>query len=108
LLIILGYTLYFCIWVMVSVLISAAMRRARDALLVLVGCWMIATVLLPRILPAIAADKIILPTGLKRKPQFTQHLQRLVTATIRMILTSQNSGNGRWRNTVSKKLKTFL
>ena len=77
LLIVLGYTLYFCIWVMVSVLISAAMRRARDALLVLVGCWMIATVLLPRILPAIAADKIILPTRIETEAAIHSALAKI-------------------------------
>lgn len=65
LMIILSYSLYFFIWVINSVLISAAMPRARDALLTLIGYWMFAVVLLPRILTGIAAEKVTLPTRIE-------------------------------------------
>lgn len=51
----LGYVLYLLLWVFGAVLVSAAVKRARDALLVLVGCWMVGVVLVPRIMPDLAA-----------------------------------------------------
>jgi ABC-2 type transport system permease protein len=65
LMIILGYSLYFFIWVIAAVLISAAVPRARDALLLLVGCWIATVILLPRVLPAIASENTILPTRIE-------------------------------------------
>ncbi|HEV2612949.1 MAG TPA: DUF3526 domain-containing protein [Noviherbaspirillum sp.] len=65
LMIILGYSLYLFIWVIGSVLISAVVPRARDALLLLVGIWMATVILLPRVLPGIAAEKAVLPTRIE-------------------------------------------
>jgi ABC-2 type transport system permease protein len=60
-----GYTMYLLLWVFVAVLVSASVARARDALLVLVGCWMLSVVLLPRIMPDIAAHAMPQPTRIE-------------------------------------------
>lgn len=76
-LIIVGYSLYFFIWVIGSVLVSAALPRARDALLVLVGCWIATVLLLPRILPVIAAEKFVLSTRIETDVAIHQSLAKV-------------------------------
>ena len=75
--IILGYSLYFFIWVIASVLISAATPRARDALLVLVGFWIVTVIFLPRILPGIAAEKALLPTRIETQVAIHESLAKV-------------------------------
>lgn len=60
-----GYSMYLLLWVFAAVLVSAAVARARDALLVLVGCWMVGVVLVPRIMPDIAAHALPQPTRIE-------------------------------------------
>lgn len=50
-----AYALYLLVWAVGAVLVSALMPRARDALLVLVGGWIVTTILLPRVMPDLAA-----------------------------------------------------
>lgn len=74
LIIMLGYALYFLIWVVISVLISAAVPRARDALLLLVACWIATVILLPRVLPGLAAERTVLPTRIETEAAIHQAL----------------------------------
>lgn len=76
LLIMLGYALYLLIWVVISVLISAAVSRARDALLLLVACWIATVILLPRVLPGLAAEITVLPTRIETEAAIHQALAR--------------------------------
>lgn len=77
LLIILGYSLYFFIWVIASVLISTSAPRARDALLVLIGIWITAVILLPRVLPGIAAEKAVLPSRIETDVAIHRELAKI-------------------------------
>lgn len=60
-----GYSFYLLIWVVLSVVFSASVSRARDALLGLVGLWILTVILLPRVLPEIASARIVLPTKIE-------------------------------------------
>lgn len=60
LLLALGYLAYLMAWAAASVFVSAAVPRARDALLLLIAAWMLAAVVIPRIAPEVA--QAILPT----------------------------------------------
>jgi ABC-2 type transport system permease protein len=62
---ILGYGIYLLSWVGLAVLVSAAVPKARDALIALVGLWIISVILLPRMLPDIASTLIPLPTRIE-------------------------------------------
>lgn len=77
LLIMLGYSLYFFIWVIAAVLISAIVPRARDALLLLVGCWIATVILLPRALPGIAAERTTLSTRIEADVAIHQALSKI-------------------------------
>ena len=56
-----AYALYLLLWSTGAVLVSALARRARASLLALCGCWVAMVVLLPRIVPDIAARLIERP-----------------------------------------------
>jgi ABC-2 type transport system permease protein len=60
-----GYAAYLLLWSTLAVLISASLPRARDALLVLVGCWIASTVVLPRLMPDVAAHQVERPTRIE-------------------------------------------
>lgn len=64
-LMILGYGIYLLSWVGIAVLVSAMAPKARDALATLVGIWIVSVILLPRMLPDIAATQIPLPTRIE-------------------------------------------
>ncbi len=49
-----GYALYLAIWVLIIVIASALANHARTALMVLIGLWAFAVILLPRIAPDMA------------------------------------------------------
>ncbi len=51
----LGYAAWLALWTVAIVLVSALVRRSRDALLVLLGLWAVVVVLLPRVAPDIAS-----------------------------------------------------
>lgn len=72
-----GYALYLLLWVFAAVLVSAAVRRARDALLALVGCWMVSVILLPRIMPDIAAMHTMQATRIETEVATHQALTKL-------------------------------
>lgn len=60
-----GYTAYLLMWSCAAVGISACATRARDALIVLTGLWIGIVILLPRMLPDLAASRIILPSRIE-------------------------------------------
>ncbi|WP_116366973.1 ABC transporter permease [Parahaliea mediterranea] len=60
-----GYSAWLLLWVLLSVSASALVQRPRDALAVLVGLWMVVVILLPRVLPEVAAARISLDTKIE-------------------------------------------
>ncbi len=50
----LAYGAYLLLWAVVVVLVSALVRRGRDALLALLAIWAVTVVLLPRVAPDVA------------------------------------------------------
>jgi ABC-2 type transport system permease protein len=59
------YALYLAGWVTLSILISAWAQRGRDALLLLVGIWIVGVMLIPRTVPSWAQQQYPLPTRLE-------------------------------------------
>ncbi|MGF7149745.1 ABC-2 type transport system permease protein [Sphingomonas zeicaulis] len=51
----LGYVAYLALWTLIILLVSALVRRSRDALLALLALWAIIVVLLPRVAPDVAS-----------------------------------------------------
>lgn len=51
----LGYAAWLALWTVAIVLVSALVRRSRDALLALLGLWAVVVVLVPRVAPDIAS-----------------------------------------------------
>ncbi|QRK08837.1 DUF3526 domain-containing protein [Archangium violaceum] len=60
-----GYLVYLSIWAVAALLVSLLVRRARDALIVLVAAWMGVVILAPRILPELAVARIPTPTRIE-------------------------------------------
>lgn len=73
----LGYAAYLLLWSAAAVLLSALARRARDALLLLVGAWALMAVLLPRVLPDMAADMVPRPTRIEMEAAVHAELARI-------------------------------
>ena len=72
-----AYALYLLLWAVGAVLVSAMLPRARDALLVLVGAWIVTTILLPRIMPDVATAGIERPTRIESEVAIHQRLKAL-------------------------------
>ena len=72
-----GYGVYLLLWSAIAVLVSATMAQARDALLALVGFWIVAVVLLPRITPSVAELTVARPTRIETEVAIHQDLARL-------------------------------
>jgi len=72
-----GYAAYVVIWALAAVLVSAATPRARDALLALVGCWIVTVILLPRAMPDLAAAQVPRPTRIETEVAIHQELAAL-------------------------------
>jgi len=77
LLLILGYAGWLLLWALLAVLVSASVRRARDALVALVGLWMVGVVLLPRALPEVAAASTLLPTRIETEVALHRDLKQI-------------------------------
>lgn len=73
----LGYAAYLTLWAILVILVSALMRRGRDALLALLTLWAVLVILLPRVAPDIAAQAHALPTRLETDIAIAQDLHRL-------------------------------
>lgn len=72
-----AYALYLLLWAVGAVLVSAMLPRARDALLVLVGCWIVTTILLPRVMPDVATAGIERPTRIETEVAIHERLKAL-------------------------------
>lgn len=57
-----SYLMWLAIWTIAALLVSASVRRRRDALLGLFALWAITVILLPRLLPGIVGMGAPLPT----------------------------------------------
>lgn len=60
-----GYAFYLLAWAAGAVLVSASLARARDALLALVGAWIVTAILLPRLMPDLAMQGERQPTRIE-------------------------------------------
>ena len=74
---VLGYGAYLALWSIIVILVSALVRRGRDALLALLALWTVLVILLPRVAPDIAAQTHMLPTRLETDIAIQQDLHRL-------------------------------
>jgi len=70
-----GYALYLLSWAVAAVLVSAAVPRARDALLALVGAWIVTVILLPRVMPDIAAIGVQRPSRIETEAAIHDRLR---------------------------------
>lgn len=73
----LGYLAYLALWVVVILLVSALVRRSRDALLALVAVWAVTAVLLPRVVPDIASIAVPLQNRLQTDVAIARELRRM-------------------------------
>ncbi len=73
----LGYAAYLALWVVLIVLVSALVRRSRDALLALVALWAVAVVLLPRVAPDVASAAVPLQNRLQTDVAIARDLRRM-------------------------------
>jgi len=69
-----GYALYLLVWVVAAVLVSASLPRARDALLALVAGWIVTAILLPRVMPDIAAGDVGRPSRIETEVAIHERL----------------------------------
>ena len=72
-----GYLAYLGWWTVVILLVSAHVRRSRDALLVLVAIWAVTAVLLPRVAPDVANAAVPLRDRLQTDVAIARDLRRL-------------------------------
>ncbi len=77
LLLVSGYLLYLSIWAVGALLVSLRVRRARDAMIVLVAAWMGVVILAPRLLPELAVARVPTPTRIETDVAIHQELKRL-------------------------------
>ena len=61
----LGYLLYLSVWVLVIVSISALLRTSAQSLSLLLGLWVVSTVLMPRVASAYASAVIESPSRIE-------------------------------------------
>jgi ABC-2 type transport system permease protein len=73
----LGYAGYLALWTVLILLVSASVRRSRDALLALVALWAVAVVLVPRIAPDLASAAIPLTNRLQTEVAVARDLRTM-------------------------------
>jgi ABC-2 type transport system permease protein len=73
----LGYLAYLALWVVGILLVSALVRRSRDALLMLVALWAVVVVLLPRVAPDMASAAVPLRNRLQTDVAMARDLRQL-------------------------------
>jgi ABC-2 type transport system permease protein len=74
---VLGYAAYLLFWTMVIVLVSALVRRSRDALLTLLAIWAVTVVLMPRLASDVASIAVPLENRLQTDVAIARELRRL-------------------------------
>lgn len=72
-----GYLTYLALWTAVILLVSATVRRSRDALLALVALWAVTAVLLPRVVPDMASAAVPLRNRLQTDVAIARDLRRI-------------------------------
>lgn len=72
-----GYVAYLALWAMLILLVSAVVRRSRDALLALIALWAVAVVLLPRVAPDVAGAAVPLQNRLQTEVAIARDLRRM-------------------------------
>lgn len=72
-----GHVGYLAVWTVLILLVSARVRRRRDALLMLIGLWAVAVVLLPRIAPDAARAAIPLADRLQTEVAVARDLRAM-------------------------------
>jgi ABC-2 type transport system permease protein len=73
----LGYLAYLALWTIIILLVSALVRRSRDALLALMAIWAVTAVLLPRVVPDVASATIPLRNRLQTDVAIARDLRRM-------------------------------
>ncbi|WP_337846588.1 DUF3526 domain-containing protein [Sphingomonas sp.] len=72
-----GYAAYLALWVVVILLVSARVKRSRDALLALVAIWAVTVVLLPRVAPDVASAAVPLQNRLQTDVAIARDLRKI-------------------------------
>lgn len=73
----LGYAAYLALWAVLILLVSATVRRIRDALLALVALWAVAIVLLPRVAPDVASAAVPLQNRIQTEVAIARDLRQM-------------------------------
>jgi ABC-2 type transport system permease protein len=73
----LGYLGWLTLWVVAILLVSAVVRRSRDALLALVAVWAVTVVLLPRVAPDVASAIVPLQDRLQTDVAIARDLRAM-------------------------------
>ncbi|MDZ3832810.1 MAG: DUF3526 domain-containing protein [Sphingopyxis sp.] len=73
----LGYAAYLALWVTVILLVSARVRRSRDALLALLAVWTVVVILLPRAAPEAASATVELRNRLQTEIAIARDLRKI-------------------------------
>jgi ABC-2 type transport system permease protein len=72
-----GYAAYLALWAVLILLVSAIAGRSRDALLALIGLWVVTVVLLPRIAPDVAGAAVPLANRLQTDVAIARDLRTM-------------------------------
>ncbi len=72
-----GYAGWLFFWTLVVILVSALVRRSRDALLALLAVWTVGVILIPRIAPDVAGQMRPLATRLETDIAIQRDLRQL-------------------------------
>ncbi|HEV7290543.1 DUF3526 domain-containing protein [Sphingomonas sp.] len=72
-----GYAAYLALWVVLILLVSARVKRSRDALLALVAIWAVTVVLLPRVAPDVASAAVPLQNRLQTDVAIARDLRKM-------------------------------
>ena len=73
----LGYAAYLALWAVLILLVSATVRRSRDALLALVALWAVTIVLLPRVAPDVASAAVPLQNRFQTDVAIARDLRQM-------------------------------
>ena len=73
----LGYAAYLALWVVAILLVSARVKRSRDALLALIAIWAVTVVLLPRVAPDVASAAVPLQNRLQTDVAIARDLRTM-------------------------------
>lgn len=72
-----GYAAYLALWTVLILLVSACVRRSRDALLALTALWAVSTILLPRAAADLASGAVPLANRLQTDVAIARDLRRM-------------------------------